>query len=624
MIDQNEPRTSSAHLARLIVAIAALCLIAGAPVRGAERPNILWITCEDISPHIGCYGDQQAITPHIDRLATQGVRLTNAFSICGVCAPSRSCIITGMYPTSIGSQHMRSQAVLPDQIRCFTEYLREAGYYCTNNVKTDYNFRHPKSAWDESSRQAHWRSRKGDQPFFAVFNFTTTHESRVRAKPEAFQKLTARLKPEQRQDVQALQLPPYYPDTPRTRNDWKQYYELITAMDLQVGDVLRELEEDGLADETVVFYYSDHGVGLPRAKRWLYDSGMQVPMIVRWPGQIEPGTTSDRLVSFVDLAPTVLSLAGVEIPSHLQGRAFLGKQEASPRDYIYGARDRMDERYDLIRAVRDKRYKYIRNYEAFKPYAQRISYAEQGPTMQELRRLHAEGGLNAVQELFFRENKTAEELYDLEADPHELNNLSESSQHRKVLERLRAAHLEWAERTIDTGLLPEPILIERAGDRGIYAAARAAEDSMPFAEYRRVASLSSQGAASLSELREALEHQDPVVRYWGVVGLGALGEDAIPALPSLITMLDDASPSVRVAAAAAALSFGEQTNSLRVLREALRHDQDALRVLAANLIDNLGEQARPLLPECRVALEDKNRYVVQVLEHTLDRLSEAE
>jgi len=586
-----------------------------------ERPNILWITCEDISPHIGCYGDEQAITPNIDRLATQGVRLTHAFSIAGVCAPSRSCIISGMYPTSIGSQHMRSRAVLPEHIRCFTEYLREAGYYCTNNSKTDYNFQHPKSAWDESSRKAHWKNRKGDQPFFAVFNFTTTHESRVRADEETFQKLTARLNAEQRQDADNLELPPYYPDTPRSRNDWRQYYELITAMDLQVGDVLRELDESGLADNTVVFYYSDHGVGLPRAKRWLYDSGLRVPMIVRWPGQIEEGTVSDRLVSFIDLAPTVLSIAGVKIPPHLQGHAFLGEQEARPRDYVYGARDRMDERYDLIRAVRDKQYKYLRNYEPFKTYAQRISYAELGPTMQELRRLHAAGQLNATQELFFRGRKPVEELYDLEADPHELHNLADSAEHRDVLERMRSAHLAWAEQTIDTGLLPEPILIERAADVGIYAAVRDSNQQMPFDEYRQAASLSSQGASSVGELAEALQHSDPVVRYWGAVGLGALGEDGVGTLPSLITMLDDASPSVRIAAAAAACALGETTNALRTLGDALQHEDESVRVLAANLIDTLDENARPLLPQCRAALDDPNKYVVRVLEHTVDRLS---
>lgn len=619
------PQTSR-PAAALLCLLSVISVLVGSdkPVHAAERPNILWITCEDISPHIGCYGDERAITPNIDKLATQGVRLTNAFSIAGVCAPSRSCIISGMYPTSIGSQHMRSRAVLPDEIRCFTESLREAGYYCTNNVKTDYNFKHPKSAWDESSRKAHWRNRKPGQPFFAVFNFTVTHESRTRAGKEMFQKLTARLEPEQRQDADALTLPPYYPDTPRTRNDWKQNYELITVMDLEVGEILKQLEEDGLADETVVFYYSDHGVGLPRAKRWLYDSGLKVPMIVRWPDRIEPGTVSDRLVSFVDLAPTVLSIAGVEIPAHLQGRAFLGEQQAEPRDYIYAARDRMDERYDLIRAVRDKRFKYIRNYEPFKPYAQWISYAEEGPTMQELRRLHAEGNLNDVQELFFRETKPFEELYDLEADPHELNNLAGSSEHQQLLERMRAAHLEWAQRTVDTGLMPEPILVERAGDRGIYAVARDADAPLPFDEYRRAASLTGRGPSHLSELVQALAHPDPVVRYWSVVGLGALGEDAVPALGSLITMLDDASPSVRIAAASATLGLGETTNSLRVLAEALQHEQEYVRVLAANNIDNLGEQARPLLPECRAALDDNNGYVKRVMQHTVERLGEPE
>jgi len=288
--------------------LLALWAIAGSIHSRAEEtpPNILWITCEDISAHLGCFGDPHAITPNLDKFASEGAVYENTYSVSGVCAPTRSCIISGMYPTTIGSQHMRSTAVLSEPVKCFTRYLREAGYYCSNNVKTDYNFKYSKAAWDESSRKAHWRNRKDqNQPFFSVFNFTNTHESKVRAEQKEFDKLTARLTREQRQNAYELELPPYYPDTPKVRNDWRQLYELITAMDYNVGDILQQLEEDGLAENTIVVYFSDHGDGLPRRKRWLYDSGLHVPMIVRWPGKIEPGTRTDRLVSFIDLAPTI-------------------------------------------------------------------------------------------------------------------------------------------------------------------------------------------------------------------------------------------------------------------------------------------------------------------------------
>jgi len=451
----------------------------------ATRPNILWISAEDLSPDLGCYGDLYARTPNLDRLAGQGARFTNAFATTPVCAPSRSAIITGMYPTTIGTHHMRSKGVPPPYVKAFTEYLRAAGYYCTNNVKTDYNFEAPPShtppitIWDESSRQAHWRNREPGQPFFAVFNLTVTHESQIRTGAEEFARNTAALKPEDRHDPARAELPPYYPDTQITRNDWARYYDLITAMDIQVGNILKQLEEDGLADNTIVFFWGDHGRGLPRAKRWVYDSGIRVPLIIRWPGRIRPGSVRETLVSLLDLGPTVLSLAGVKIPAHMQGRAFLGDQAAPERQYIFAHRDRMDEAYDMIRAVRDKRYKYIRNFYPARPYAQYIDYMEQMPTMQEMRRLNKEHhnalspnygkALTPAQQIFFLPEKPEEELYDTAADPHEVNNLAKSPQHQDTLKRMRQALEQWMKDTADLGLIPEPVLQERMRPGGVWA-----------------------------------------------------------------------------------------------------------------------------------------------------------
>ncbi len=431
-----------------------------------RRPNILWISCEDISPDLGCYGSDYAITPNLDRLAAEGVRYTNAFTVAGVCAPSRSGIITGMYPTSIGTHHMRCRGVPPEYVKCFTEYLRAAGYYCVNNVKTDYNFPTPRTAWDESSRRAHWRNCPPNMPFFCVINFTITHESQIRLPDRQFWQRTAALQPSERHDPLRAVLPPYYPDTPRVRQDWARYHDLITALDKEVGRVLRELEEDGLADETVVFFWSDHGRGLPRAKRWIYDSGIRVPLIVRWPGKIKPGTVDDRLISLIDLGPTVLSIAGVPIPEHMQGKPFLGPAAAAPRQYVFAARDRMDESYDIIRAVRDRRFKYIRNYEPYRPYAQRIAYMELMPTMQEMRRLWAAGKLSGARALYFRPTKPLEELYDTWTDPHEVHNLADDPAYRDVLQRLRRVHENWVRETGDLGLIPEGQLWERLKPRG--------------------------------------------------------------------------------------------------------------------------------------------------------------
>ena len=448
---------------------AAPFLSRRAQAKTMDRPNILWITTEDICPDLHCYGDAQAITPTIDRFATEGARYTNAFSIAGVCAPSRSAIITGMYPTTIGTHHMRCQGVPPPYVHCFTETLRAAGYYCSNNVKTDYNFDPPLTAWDESSNTAHWRKREKNQPFFSVINFITTHESKIRASEEEYARLTRLLKPEERHQPEAANIPPYYPDTPLVRNDWARYYDLITAMDKQVAEILQQLEEDGLAENTIVFFYGDNGRGLPRAKRWIYDAGLHIPLIVRWPGGLEPGMVIDDLVSFIDFGPTVLSLAGVEVPKTMQGRPFLGEQAAPPREYVFAARDRMDETYDIIRAVRDKRFKYIRNYQACKPYAQYIDYMEQMPTMKEMRRLNKEGTLQGPERLYFLPEKPEEELYDTQNDPHEIHNLAGDPAFRQVLEHLRAVHEKWRDETQDLGLIPEDELKERARPGGVWS-----------------------------------------------------------------------------------------------------------------------------------------------------------
>ena len=433
-----------------------------------KRPNILWISTEDISPDLGCYGDNYAVTPNIDGLAARGIRFNNVFSHSGVCAPTRSGIITGMYPTSIGTHHMRCQGVPPAYVKCFSEYLRAAGYYCTNNSKTDYQFAAPSSAWDENSREAHWRNRGKDQPFFAVFNFTTTHESQIRNRSKGMLERLASLKPHEKHDPAKAVLPPYYPDTPAVRKDWAQYYDIITLMDKQLDDVLKQLEDDGLTEDTIVWFWGDHGRGLPRAKRWIYDSGLRIPLIIhvpeKWrklampenPDVIKPGAVNDDLIAFVDFAPTMLSLTGIKIPEHIQGRAFMGNQKAKPREYIFAARDRMDEAYDLIRAVRDKRYKYIRNYMPYVSRGQDIEFMNEMPTMQEMRRLNAEGGLEGAQKQYFEETKPVEELYDTVTDPHEIDNLADDPRYMNVLSRMRNIHKRRMEQTSDVGLIPEP------------------------------------------------------------------------------------------------------------------------------------------------------------------------
>ncbi len=421
------------------------------------RPNILWITCEDITPSLGCYGDPAAVTPNLDKLAAEGVRYNNAFSIAGVCAPSRHALITGMYPTSTGGHNMRTApnlveglpdygVVLPPEVKCFSEWLRAAGYYCTNNLKTDYQFQAPVTAWDESSDNAHWRNRPPGKPFFSIINFITTHESRIwtqRGEPLLV-------------DKASVPIPPYYPEHPVIRSDVARKYSNITEMDLQVGHVLAQLEADGLLDSTIIFFYSDHGGMLPREKRELLETGLRVPLLIRFPGKAMAGTVTDDLVSFVDFAPTVLSLAGVDIPDYIQGQAFLGEQKAAePRTYVYGGRDRMDAQYDMVRAVRSKRYKYLKNYYPEKPFVQDIAYRKQIPMMNVLYRYDQENKFNEEQKLWWRKTKPMEELYDLQEDPWEFNNLANSPAHQQVLEEMRVALSEWQAKFGDKGFIPE-------------------------------------------------------------------------------------------------------------------------------------------------------------------------
>jgi len=490
-----------------------------APAQGTPpapaRPNILWISAEDLSPDLGAYADAYAVTPTLDRLAREGARFTRAFSSAPVCAPSRSAIITGMYPTTIGSMHMRSKAVPPAGVKAFTEYLRAAGYYCTNRSKTDYNFeappsnRPPDTVWDESSNRAHWRNRPDPgQPFFSVFNLTTTHEGQIRLDEAAFANVTAALEPGRRHDPAAAAIPPYYPDTPLVRKDWARYYDLISVMDGQVQAILQQLEDDGLADHTIVFFWGDHGRGLPRAKRFTYDSGLRVPLIVRWPGVIAPGSVVGDLVSLMDLGPTALALAGVPVPQHMQGQPFLGPAKPPARSLVFGHRDRMDEAHDMMRTVRDARFRYIRNFYPGRPYAQHIEYMEEMPTMREWRRRYKDhmnaldpeygGALNPVQLLFMAPEKPVEELYDLETDPFEILNLAGSLPHQAVLARMRQALETWQRESGDLGPVPEAELRERMRPAAVWiqVAAPAVGESRPRAGIIRLTLASETPGAS--------------------------------------------------------------------------------------------------------------------------------
>ena len=490
---------------------AAARLPQAAEVRPPSRPNIVWISNEDMSPRLGAYGDALARTPVLDRLARESIRYTHAFTTAPVCAPSRAAIITGMYQTTLGAQHMRTTedrvpelpgpylAVPPFYVKAFPEYLRAAGYYTSNRAKTDYQFGVPFTIWDDLGRTAHWRNRPDqNQPFFSVFNLEVTHESQI------FPTSPARKGKPLVTSPANVRVPPYYPDTPVVREELARMYDNIADMDTEVGEILRQLEDDGLAANTIVFYWSDHGDGVPRAKRSLYDSGLRVPLMIRWPafaeataGRPQPvappvsaGVVSDQLVSFIDLAPTVLALAGVEIPVHLQGRVLLGPKAAPAPEFVFAARDRMDIEYDMMRSARDARFLYIRNFAPELPYAGHIIYRNQSAIMQEWFRLQAQGTLTGAPALWMRTRRPAEELYDTAADPHQIRDIAAEVAHRPTLERMRKAVTDWMAHAGDQGLVNEPEMIQRMWPGGAQP-----ETAQPYIVPRRTTDAPSRPAS---------------------------------------------------------------------------------------------------------------------------------
>ena len=622
-------------MSRLLIALCAIvpCMLPSVAI--SEQPNIVWISCEDISPHLGCYGDPHAITPNLDQLAQEGTRYTNAFTTAGVCAPCRSAIITGMYQNSIGTHHMRCNATLPPWLKPFPVLLRKAGYYCTNNSKTDYQFSKPakKEIWDISGAKGHWKNRpEKSQPFFAVFNFTGCHESGI-ASESKYKSVTKELLPSQRQNPKELMtLPPYYPDTTITREDWKRNYELITAMDAWAGDLIQQLKDAGEYDNTIIMFWSDHGVGLPRAKRWLYDSGTHIPLIIRVPEKFQKSldtsslATDNQLISAVDFAPTVLNVAGIDPPSYLQGRAFLGLHLSPPRKFVYGARDRMDERYDIIRTVRGPQYRYIRNFEPLKPYYQYMNTPEKGATMQEIRKKEASGQLDPVMALFSANEKPAEELYDTHADPFEIHNLADDPTFNQTLGKMRQALSGWQNEIGDVGLIPEAeieILEQDAGSRFeiLHSTTGNSTAGNRLATLVDIATSASKGPTSIPKLLFALHSEDPSIRYWAAMGIGNIGAQTKSALKRVAEYLDDPSPSVRIAAARAVAKLGSPEEALPVLEAELQSDHQWGRLAAAIVLDEMDEEARPALPSLQQALLNQpNKYIVRVANRAINEL----
>lgn len=595
-----------------IVFLALAFIVRAADTGPAARPNILWLVAEDFTyTFASAYGDPLARTPTFDRLAREGILFERAYSTSAVCAPTRASIITGMYAPSLGTQHMRSNVPLPSWLRYFPAYLRDAGYYTTNNAKTDYNAAVLDGTWDRNGAQAHYKNRKPGQPFFAVFNFNESHESSLHKR---FPLTT---------DPAKVRIPAYLPDTPEVRTDIAQYFDRVSAADTKIGEAIAELEADGLGDDTIIFYYSDHGGVLPRSKRFLYENGTHPALAVRFGKNFQhlaptaPGSRSKELVNFVDLAPTVLSLAGVKAPDYFQGRAFAGAARAPAPEFTYNFRDRMDERIDLCRAVTDGRYRYIRNYRPDLPTMQFVTYLWQQSAMKEWDRLHLAGKLNTTQESFFQPHP-AEQLFDLTNDYDNVLNLAGDPAHRATLERFRAANRAHLLRIRDTGFMPEALLRELAA--GSPAAVIARDDKIyPLARILDTVDRLQLGAApTAAELKSALADPVAALRYWAAHA-ALRARKSVTA--ELAPLLNDSVGSVRAAAAYVTARHGGGVAAWPVLAATLSKDARAeLRLETLNYLTLLPDRPASFRPLYEAVLKFESQaenYGARASEHLL-------
>ena len=574
----------------------------------AASPNILWISLEDITPMMGCYGDRYARTPAFDGLAAEGIRYTRAHAVSPVCSPSRSSVITGMYPSSLGTMHHRSSARPPKFLKMLPSFLREAGYYTCNNSKKDYNM--ASAAWHVSSGKAHWRNRPDKkQPFFAVFNLGQCHSSITKIPEDKIVKARlSRLKPEDFHDPEKAPIPPYHPDVPEFRLAWARYYDAVTQVDYRAGDLIDQLKEDGLWDDTIVFVWADHGVGMPRGKHNAWEQGTHVPLIVRFPKKyqrlapVKPGSVIDGLVTLMDLGPSALALAGLETPAWMHGRPLLckGKGEIEYRDYVISMRDRLDTRFEMVRSVRDERYRYQRNFYPHLPFKPHEDFEFNAPVLRKWVELARQGKLTGPQAMLNLRFKPIEELYDSRNDPHMIHNLADDPKYEAVVQRMRAQLHDWMVKTRDLGILEEAEMVERARNGSPW------DLGQSLANYEQIldtADLQLRGKAATAKLLARAKDPDAAVRFWAVLGLAACRSGDEPVVSGLKSALQDESVSVRITAAEGLFNLGRYEEGLPALIGALRHPVPAAQIRAAGVLDSQPPEANPTLQPAIDALK---------------------
>jgi arylsulfatase A-like enzyme len=553
---------------------------------------------------VGCYDDPLAVTPNIDRLAEIGVLFKNAYATAPVCAPSRSCLVTGVYATSLGTQNLRSDFKIPDYIRTLPHILRDEGYYCSNNYKEDYNF-YDSTIWDESSHEAHWRNGPPDKPFFSVFNFETTHQSQIFGDDETFYNKYGRLLPEEeRTHPDDIKLQPYFFDSPQVRKLWARYYDLVKLMDKQMGDVLKQLEEDGLQENTIIFFYSDHGTVMPRAKRALYNSGVKVPFIVFVPEKYQnlikyqPGTKTDDIVSFVDFPPTILNLLGISIPEYMQGKAFLGKN-IEPRKFAFATSDRVDEAFEISRTVKSHQYSYIRNFLPHLPLIQPNFYTDQSEIMKELVRLKKITEMTPEQKSMWLPRRPPEELYDLEKDPSETHNLARDPVYQDVLVEMRNELAAWIIKTHDTGLIPEGYILENCDQITAYEIS-ASDQFYPRESILKTNDLLLEEKIDINQLISQINNEHLLIRYWAAVTLQYVKSPSAEAIDALSNALNDPSIYVKLAAAETLCALSNcSSEAQKTILSGLQADDRMVSLMAARIFELNKGIAVDIIPEVK-------------------------
>lgn len=607
-------------LAVIGIAVCAAIWIRPAFAEGAKdrRPNILWILAEDISTNLGCYGDANAHTPHLDAFAQQAVRYENVFSVHPCCSPSRACLATGVYPTRLGTFQHRGQANVSEKVPCFMSLLRQGGYYTFNGMrggsaKEDYNFKPVAKQWDaHRSSDVEWRNRPAGAPFFGQVNLFRTHQSQYGKRRPGEQS-----EDRTQHDPSRIHLPPYLPDTPAAREIWSEYHDRITQMDGEFAAIIDLLRHDGLAEDTIVFFFGDNGHGVPGGKGWLWDQGLHVPLLLyvpdRWAHLVpaKPGTSTKQIVSFVDFAPTVLGLAGVDIPTEMQGVAFAGRRSSEPRRLAFAARDFHDgASFDFSRAVRTERYHYIRNFMPHIGWEPMLYGWQHAPFLLEEWKCEAEAGrlrAGTRQDCFFSPRKPVEELYDMVADPWQMRNLACDPEHRDVLEELRGECERWMIENRDLGLLSQHELYARTG-AGTHLAMGGDPDRNPVARLLEAANLANRvDSRSIPAVERLLRDDDCAVRRWGAIGMLTAGHEAAAASALTVAALDDPAPDVRVVAAEALADGPHARAAFETLVSLLSHERLVVRNETLLTIARLGLRARPALDRLDTALSPLER-----------------